>query len=292
MPNVDVDIPITAVFMALYLAFAAANMIILQKNQGRKHKFPILGPIFGFCMARNMTCIMRIVWAAEPHDVQIAMTAQILNNAGILIIYIVNLIFAQRVLRAMHPKLGWNPILSRVFQLCYVLIGAMLVMVITATVITYYTLDMQTKLACADCLKVAIVFLFFITLTPVILLALAFLLPRDSTSEETFGTRSMETKALVVFLSACLTTIIAGFKVGTTFETPRPLSDPAWYHSKTAFYCFGFALEILILCLFQIARVDRMFHVPDGSGTVKSYSLAASQVSSKEVEESRGSEDV
>lgn len=280
----------TAVFMALYLAFAATNMTMLQRNQKRTHKFPILGPIFGFCMARNMTCIMRIVWAAKPNDVQIAMTAQILNNAGILIIYIVNLLFAQRILRAMQPEIGWNPILSRVFQLYYVLIGAMLVMVITATVITYYTLDMQTKLACADCLKVAITFLFFITLSPLILLALAFLLPSNRNSEETFGTGAMRTKALVVLLSACLTIIIAGFKVGTTFETPRPLSDPAWYDSKAAFYCFGFTLEILILCLFQIARVDRLFHVPDGSGAVKSY--AAAGQGGKEMEESRGSEEV
>ena len=290
MPNVNVDIPITAVFMALYLAFAAANMTTLQKNQKRKHKFPILGPIFGFCMARNMTCVMRIVWAAKPHNVRIAMTAQILNNAGILIIYIVNLIFAQRILRAMQPKTGWNPILSRIFQLCYVLIGAMLVMVITATVITYYSLDMQTKLACADCLKVAVTFLFFITLSPLILLALAFLLPRDRKSEETFGTGAMQTKGLVVLLSACLTITIAGFKVGTTFEAPRPISDPAWYDSKAAFYCFGFTLEILILCLFQIARVDRLFHVPDGSGAVRSY--AAASQASKVMGESSGSEAV
>jgi hypothetical protein len=268
--------------MALYITFAAANMTILQTNQRRNHKFLISGPIFGFCMARITTCIMRIVWAAYPHNVQIAMTAQILNNAGILIIYVVNLIFAQRILRAMQPKIGWNSILSRVFQFCYVLIGGVLVMVITATVITYYTLDMQTKIACADCLKASIVFLFFITLSPLFLLAAAFFLPRNEESEEAFGASIMETKALLVFGIACLTITIAGFKLGTTFETPRPLSDPAWYDSKAAFYCFGFALEIFILCVVQIARVDRMFHVPDGSSAVKSY-WAASQARSKEV---------
>lgn len=277
--------------MALYLAFAAANMTILQKNQKRNHKFMISGPIFGFCMARNMTCIMRIVWAAKPDNVRIAMTAQILNNAGILIIYIVNLIFAQRILRAMQPRIGWNKIMSRVFQLCYILIGAVLVMVITATVITYYTLNPQTRLACADCLKAAITFLFFITLSPLFLLAAAFFLPSQNhrESEETFGQNTMRTKALVVLLSACLAIVIAGFKLGTTFEPPRPIADPAWYDSKAAFYCFGFLLEIFILGVFQVARVDRMFHVPDGSSGVKSYQQA---VGSKEMEQSRGSEEV
>lgn len=260
-------------------------MTILQTNQKRTHKFLISGPIFGFCMARTTTCIMRIVWAAYPTNIRIAMTAQILNNAGILIVYIVNLIFAQRVLRGMQPKTGWNPLLSTVFKICYVLIGGVLVMVITATVITYYTLDMQTKLACADALKAAIVFLFFITLAPLLLLAAAFLLPRNDDSEQAFGTGSMKAKALVVFLIACLTITIAGFKLGTTFETPRPIADPAWYHSKAAFYCFGFVLEIVILCVVQIARVDRIFHVPDGSSAVKSY-WAASQVDGKEAEAS------
>jgi hypothetical protein len=269
-------------------------MTILQRNQRKyHHKFPLQGPIFGFCMARTTTCIMRIVWASYPHNVRIALAAQILNNAGILIIYIVNLIFAQRVLRAMKPKIGWNTVFSNAFKIVYVLIGGVLAMVITATVLKSYTLDPQTKVACADCSKAATVFLFFITLCPLFLLALAFFLPRNEENEEAFGTGIMETKALVVFLIACLTITISGFKLGTTFETPRPLADPAWYHSKAAFYCFGYMLEILILGVVQVARVDRMFHVPDGSGAVRSY-WVASQVGEKEMAESssRGSEEV
>lgn len=297
-PTPTLDIPITEAFLALYLAFAAANMTLLQRNQRKtpSHKFPLQGPIFGFCMARTTTCIMRIVWASYPHNIRIALAAQILNNAGILIIYIVNLIFAQRILRGMQPELGWNRILSHAFRVIYVLIGGVLAMVITATVLTSYTLDPATKLACAGCLKAASAFLFFITLCPIFLLGAAFLLPRNEENEEAFGTGIMETKALVVFVISCLTITISGFKLGTTFETPRPVADPAWYHSKAAFYCFGYMLEIFILCVIQVVRVDRVFHVPDGSGAVRSY-WAASRVGSekeKEMEESssRGSEDV
>jgi len=244
-------------------------------------------------MARTTTCIIRIVWACYPHNVRIALAAQILNNAGILIVYIVNLIFAQRVLRGMQPKIGWNTVLSNALKIVYVLIGGVLAMVITATVLTSYTLDPQTKLACADCLKAATVFLFSITLCPLFLLALAFFPPRNEEDEEAFGTGIMETKALVVFLIACLTITISGFKLGTTLETPRPLADPAWYHSRAAFYCFGYMLEIMILGVVQIARVDRMFHVPDGSGAVRSYWAAGRVGSEKEMKESsRGSEDV
>ena len=272
-------------------------MTLLQLNTKRSHKFPLQGPIFGFCMARTTTCIMRIVWACYPHNVRIALAAQILNNAGILIIYVVNLIFAQRILRGIQPKIGWNALHSGAFKVVYVLIGGVLAMVITATVLTSYTLDPATKLACADCLKTASAFLFFITLCPIFLLGAAFLLPRNEENEEAFGTGIMETKALVVFTIACLTITISGFKLGTTLEPPRPVADPAWYHSKAAFYCFGYMLEIFILCVIQVARVDRVFHVPDGSGAVRSYWVASRVGGEKEKEmeesssSSRGSED-
>jgi hypothetical protein len=271
-------------------------MTLLQRNQRlHNHNFPLQGPIFGFCMARTTTCIMRIVWAAYPHNVRIALAAQILNNAGILIIYIVNLIFAQRILRGMQPKTGWDKTLSNAFKGVYVLIGGVLAMVITATVLISYTLSPATKLACATCLKASTVFLFFITLCPIFLLGAAFFLPRKEENEEAFGTGIMETKALVVFIIACLTITISGFKLGTTFETPRPVADPAWYHSKAAFYCFGYLLEFVVLCVIQVARVDRMFHVPDGSGAVRSYWAAGRVGSEKEMVESsssRESEDV
>lgn len=259
-------------------------MTIFQVNRKRQHKFLISWALFGFCMARILTCVMRIVWATKPDDTQISITAQILNNAGVLVVYLINLLFAQRILRAMHPKIGWHALLSHTLHVAYALIAAMLVMVITATVISYYTLDMQTRLACATCLKVAICFLFIITVSPLILLAIAFALPRDRAAEEEFGHGSIETMALLVLLSTCLTIIIAGFKLGTVFQPPRPKSAPAWFDSRAAFYCFGFLLEITILVIFQLARVDKRFHVPNGSSKVKSYQ--APERSGKEVRES------
>jgi hypothetical protein len=49
------------------------------------------------------------------------------------------------------------------------------------------------------------------------------------------------------------------------------LNDPAWYHSRAAFYCFGYMLEIGILCIYVFGRVDKRFHVPNGSWKRRSY---------------------
>lgn len=259
--------------MAIYVGFAATNMTIFQMNRKRDHKFLMSGMLFAFSMARVITCIMRIVWATKQHDVQIAIAAQIFNNAGVLIVYLINLIFAQRVLRAMHPKLGWNTALSHVFIAGYVLLVGTLIMVITATVIMFYTQNPHTIQACIDCQRAATIFLFFLTTIPLLLLAASFLLPRTTAREETFGVGTVNGKAAMLAVTACLAATISGFKLGTGWESPRPMNDPAWYHSRAAFYCFGFMLEVTILAIYVVGRVDKRFFVPNGSAKRRSYMM-------------------
>ena len=273
MPSISIDVPIASVFLVLYLGFAAANMVIFQRNRKRDHKFLFSAILFGFSMARVVTCIMRIVWATMQRDIKVAIAAQIFTNAGVLIVYLVNLIFAQRVLRAMHPKLGWNTALSHAFHVCYGLLFLTLVMVISATVLMFYTLNLNTIQACVDCQRAATIFLFLLTTAPLLLLATSFLLPRSTAREETFGVGTVKGKAALLAVQACLATTISGFKLGTTWESPRPLDDPAWYHSRAAFYCFGFMLEVIILSIYVFGRVDKRFHVPNGSAKRRSYMM-------------------
>ncbi|KAM0716393.1 hypothetical protein Q7P37_007838 [Cladosporium fusiforme] len=271
VPTIGVDVPITTIFMALYLCSAATNMTIFQLNRRKGHKFLISLILFIFSMARVLTCIMRIVWSVYQRVVQIAIAAQIFNNAGVLILYLVNLIFAQRILRAIHPKFGWNAALAHVFHALYVLLAGTLIMVITATVVMFYTLNQSTRQACLDCQRAAVIFLFFITTIPLLLVAASFLLPRSGTTPQPFGVGSTTFKAALLLVAACLATTISGFKLGTTWQAPRKQIDPAWYHSRAAYYCFGFMLEILIICIYLFGRVDKRFHVPDGSSKRKSY---------------------
>lgn len=108
LPSVIPDIPVCAVLLAIYIAFAATNMTIFQINRRRHHKFLPTVFIFGFCMSRVGALVLRIAWATRQHNVRLAIAAGVFVNAGVLILYIVNLVFAQRILRALQPKLGWN----------------------------------------------------------------------------------------------------------------------------------------------------------------------------------------
>jgi hypothetical protein len=52
---------------------------------------------------------------------------------------------------------------------------------------------------------------------------------------------------------------------------PRPVTNPAWYHSKACFYVFNFTIDFLVVVVFFVGRVDRRFWVPNGSSSVRHY---------------------
>lgn len=297
-PTIIPDVPISAVFIAMYLAFAATNMTIFQINRRRGHKFIPSAVMFGFCMARTTTLVLRIAWANRPQNVSLGIAANILVNAGILLIYILNLIFAQRILRAKQPSVGWNKILRLTYRALFVIIFCVLVMVITTIVLSSYTLNTNTLRICRDIQLTAITYLLVFTVLPVIIVAIAYILPR-SPAEETFGQGSTKTKAIIVLVVSCLCILNAGFKAGTAWSPPRLANNPAWYHGKAPFYVFNFAVEIVILLILTSSRIDRRFHIPNGSSQPGDYSsliskhVESSSESAKEsgTEKTGGSED-
>lgn len=148
MPTTSLDDPICAVLLVLYLAGAATNMAIFQINRKHGHKFFFSALLFGFCMARIVTLNLRIAWSANPTSVDLAIAASIFVQAGVLILFVVNLIFAQRIVRSYHPRLGWSKGLSRTFKFLYFCVGAMLIMVIVASVYVFFTLDVVARQQC------------------------------------------------------------------------------------------------------------------------------------------------
>ncbi|KAL4888326.1 hypothetical protein BDV59DRAFT_188826 [Aspergillus ambiguus] len=270
VPAVIPDIPICAVFLALYAGFAATNMTIFRVNLRRGHKFILSALLFGFCMARITTLVLRIVWSTTPHNLSLAMAANIFVNAGILLVYIINVILSQRILRARQPHIGWNPVIRGAYKALYGLIIGALAMVITSVVISLKTTDPHTKVQCRDVQLAAITYLLVFTCIPLFHLAVAFSLPRAA-NEESFGQGSMTSKSLIVAISSCICVIIAGFKCGTTWSPLRLASNPAWYHSKACFYVFNFACEIMALSLLTFSRFDKRFYVPNGCNAPGDY---------------------
>ncbi|KAJ4245857.1 hypothetical protein NW757_009712 [Fusarium falciforme] len=107
-PTPSVDDPICGVFIAFFLASAIFNMAIYIRNRGRGHKFLFSAVLFGFSIARIVACSLRIVVGSKPHQVNTVIASQVFNSAGVVMIFVINLFFAQRILRAYHPRLAFG----------------------------------------------------------------------------------------------------------------------------------------------------------------------------------------
>ena len=256
--------------MFLFIIGAALHMVILQLNRRKSHKFLMSGLMFGFCLARITTMIMRIAWASHPTHVPLAIAAMVFVSAGVVLLFVVNLIFAQRIIRAGYPHLGWHVLVSRVFIAIYVLIVLTLVMLITATVQSFYTLSTTTHRIDRDIQLYGISYYAFVALLPILMVFIGLVLPRR-TRVEKFGIGRFRTKIRILLIAAALLSLGAFFRAGTGYRPPRPRDQPAWYHSRACFYHFNFGVEILVIYLYAILRVDLRFHVPDGSSGPGDY---------------------
>jgi hypothetical protein len=227
--------------------------------------------MFGFCMSRIVTCILRIAWTAKPTNARLAIAAQIFTNAGILVVYIVVLLSSLRIFRATHPKLGWNRVFRKVLIASYYVLLVALLLVIAFSVLSLYTLNLTLRSVALWMQRGAILYMLLFNVLSLVLFLLSVMLPRASDNEN-FGTGSMGSKMTIVGIAIFFINFIAGFRTATVWTAPRPASDPGWYQTKPASYVILFAFEIIIVYLFIITRFDRRFWVPNGSCKPGDYS--------------------
>ena len=214
-------------------------------------------------MARITATTLRLVWSTHQHDVQIAIAANIFVAAGVLLLFVINLIFTQRIIRATHPHIGWTKWSSLGLKLYVGTIIIMLIALITATVQSFYTLNPRTRRIDKEIQLVGSTYFAVAAFLPIPLLLTSMLLPKR-TRVEKFGEGRFRTKIYTVLFTSVLLSFGAAFRAGVAY-VPRPLAHPAWYHSKAVFYCINFLIEIIVVATFAIMRIDKRFHVPNGA---------------------------
>ncbi|KAF1978333.1 hypothetical protein BU23DRAFT_651014 [Bimuria novae-zelandiae CBS 107.79] len=264
------DIPITAVFLVLYILFAVIHIMIMKYNKSRGHKFIFNGALFGFCKVRLITMVLRIAWSCYPRNISLAIAANVFVYVGTIILYLCNWFFTQRVVRAQHPRFGWSTQYRIIHRAGIVALILALFMIIVASIQQFFTLD-QTILRVDRRLQLA-AFTYFasFTLAPFFLLAFSFVMPRKGT--EKFGAGRLRNAIAVLFfgtlilaLGQCFRTIAAWLPeipVRNARGQPNPIP---WYYSRACFYCFNFLTELLVVIFYAIMRVDLRFYVPDGA---------------------------
>ena len=224
-------------------------------------------------MSRIVTCILRIASISVPTNANLSIAASIFVGAGVLILFVVNLLWAQRILRALHPTIGWHRGISIVFTFLYVVIGCTLVTNITATIQSFYTLRPRTRFIDRALQLYGQTFLAIVSFLPILVVLFALVKPRRSRPEK-FGAGRLSFKTAVLLVGSTLVTLGAWYRCGTSWKTPVPTSQPLpRYFAKPCFYIFNFGVEILTVYLYAIMRVDLRFHVPNGAKGPGSYEV-------------------
>ncbi|KAF7554810.1 hypothetical protein G7Z17_g2663 [Cylindrodendrum hubeiense] len=269
-PEPSVDDPILGVLIALLLASAVFNMTIYRRNAKRNYKFLFSALLFGFSVARTVACVLRIVVGSKPTEVGTRIASQVLMNAGVILLFVINILFAQRILRAYHPKFGWSKPVRLVFRALFVTIGAVLVMMIIVMIYSFYTLDASVRSTIRTLQLFSATYFAVLAILPVLITVPTILLPREGPIEN-FGQGSMRTKVRLVIFTSLLLTLGAGFRAGIAYYV-RPATNPAWFHHKACFYLFNFGIEITVVYLYALIRFDRRFYIPNGSSGPGDYS--------------------
>ena len=271
-------------FLALFLGGAATHMTIFQLNRRRNHNFRLSLLLFGFCMARVVTCILRISSIALPHDISLAIAAQIFTAAGVVLIFVLNLLFTQRLLRASHPRWGWSPVVGAIFKALYGLIAVTIIMVIVVVVQQFYTLDKNIHRIDRDIQIYGVTCFAIISFLPIPIILTTVLAPRsDNRRLDKFGSGSWRYKASMLLTGTFLVSFGACYRAGTTWLTPVPQTEPLpGVYGKAPFYIVNFTVEILTVYLYALSRVDKRFHVPDGSKRLRSYGQTAAMQAAAE----------
>ncbi|GAB1740927.1 hypothetical protein NU219Hw_g5997t1 [Hortaea werneckii] len=274
-PTVAVDIPILVVLLLLYAGGAIGNASIFFRNRKRGHFFPMSMAMFGFCMSRIATCSVRMAWAAHPSNANLAMAATIFAAVGILIVFVIVLILAQRILRATHPKLGWSRTVSGSLKATYFGLFIAIVLLIAFTVLSYFTLNSNLRNIAMWIQRAGILYMLLFNLLGPVLLLLSLMLarPTETATPDNFGIRStMASKYIILSVTMFFTLFIVGFRVGTAWADARPASDPAWWERKAAYYVIQYGFEVVIVYWLILTRFDQKFWIPNKSHGPGDYS--------------------
>ncbi|KAF9878391.1 hypothetical protein CkaCkLH20_03883 [Colletotrichum karsti] len=242
---------------------------IYRANAKRGHKFLLSDLMFDFCMVRNVTCIMRIIWAFEKARVVI-LIALIVQFGGAVVIMVVNIFFAQRIIRSIHPNFGWHPFFGVATLFFIFSVPAVILNNSTALGVSFYHIEDQDRVDTAlNVLKAGVSWIMLLAVLPVVSVLFASIIPGPK--PERFGVGDTHQKIAVLLTGAIL--LIAGHAVRLSSTlNPEPPDSQNKLLSKEVFYTTGFMLEIFVVVFYAVIRIDLLFHVPNGSSQPGDYS--------------------
>jgi hypothetical protein len=205
------------------------------------------------------------------------MAAGIFVYAGIPILFITNLFFAERIVRAQHPHFGWSRPFSAIIPIAIFITVATVLCLISAVIVQFYTYLPGPQQAARDIQLYGQTFFAILATLPLLIVGISSAARANSKIKMTrtldkFGSGSMRAKVAISMISAVILSLGAWYRAGTAYPRPTPQGIPAPdYFVKASFYIFNFTLEIIVVYGWLALRIDTRFFVPDGSKGPFSY---------------------
>jgi Protein of unknown function (DUF3112) len=178
------------------------------------------------------------------------------------VIFAINLVLTQRVLRAIHPKLFWHPIPSFFFTFLLISVPFFIIFNIAVLTASFFVTTASGAKITKDLLFLGASWNLFLCVFPLIFIGIFATIPSPSKIEK-FGTGRFRTKIVMLVYSSSTLFIGAIVRLIAAAQS-HPINDPGQVDTKTIFYLTGFMLEIFVVLLFAAARFDLRFHIPNG----------------------------
>ncbi|EUC32299.1 hypothetical protein COCCADRAFT_5972 [Bipolaris zeicola 26-R-13] len=270
-PVRSVDLPVQSIFLVFFVMGAAVHMRIFRQNKSRGHKFLPNIFMFGFCMERILTSIVRLASVSHPTSISLAIAAQMFVSAGVVILFVINIVFAMRLVRSIHPSFGWHPAFGIAFKVLCVLLVFTIITVISASVQSFFTLNKNIQATTRGLQRFGAIFLAILATLPLPMVFATITAPYSSIDK--FGVGRLRTRVFTLLISTTLLALGAWYRCGVILQAPTPRSEPLpGYLGKGAFYFFNFFVEIQTILMYAIFRVDLRWYIPDGAHGEGSYS--------------------
>jgi hypothetical protein len=235
------ELPILVVTLAIYCTAWLYGLCIVVQAYRRGHSNKIAIILFLVCGERIIAYMMRIVWLYRISDVRIAVAAQILLQAGVILTYVATLLSAASLLRAHFISLPWlTPLLVTLSIITVTSFAANLF----STILSVYTMQGHIQQICRDVQRAVATYLVFLTCIPVLMLVAIRYFQR--THYEIPKNHSRKEVSVVILSASVACLLMASFRAGIVLKDPSPLFSPAWYLSLACLYCFELGPELLV----------------------------------------------
>ncbi|RPA85845.1 hypothetical protein BJ508DRAFT_168394 [Ascobolus immersus RN42] len=262
-PTKNFDLPLSVIFICIFISLAATNITLFLRNKKRGIIFSLNGLSVSFCVSRIATFSLRTAWSTNILNKDLMMVAQILASAGVMVLYIVNLNLSKRFWDSRQPSIATSKPVKYAFIAFYVSVVIVLALLIKGVVMTFTggnVTSMDTTM-----MKIGPIWFAVFSFLPLPIMLGSALRPAhaDATPLGTAADRSgMWEKVAVVVGAAVVLTLGSSVRAGANFLPKRMNSDPAWYHGKGTFYVFLPVVEIAAMLMFLVGRMDKKFHIP------------------------------